>query len=137
MYSRPGIELWTWLLLQAVPVTNLRMVVFRFLRLRYDGHRMVLDTVKKVPIDHVRAMYANVVLSGGTTLIKGFKNRLLAELKAKLPSNVEIVIKEPLNRHLSAWVGASVLASAKTFNFYWVSREEYDKYGTALVHAPV
>lgn len=43
---------------------------------------------------------------------------------------------EPHNRHLSAWIGASVLSMAHTFNFNWISREEYLMHGLSLVHTP-
>eukprot|EP00039_Didymoeca_costata_P031272 m.33961 g.33961 ORF g.33961 m.33961 type:complete len:497 (+) comp8641_c0_seq2:117-1607(+) len=96
--------------------------------------KMVEETVAAVSIDLKRPLYKNVVLAGGTTLLTGFAERLRTELKLIVPQSVEVNIRSPNQRHVAAWAGGSVLASAKSFNFHWVSREEYDEYGLELAH---
>ena len=43
---------------------------------------------------------------------------------------------EPHNRHLSAWVGASVLSTSEKFNHYWLARDDFEASGTANLRAP-
>eukprot|EP00043_Microstomoeca_roanoka_P008224 m.79330 g.79330 ORF g.79330 m.79330 type:complete len:508 (+) comp14153_c0_seq4:182-1705(+) len=98
-------------------------------------HKMVQETIKAVPIDLKRAMYQHVALSGGTTLLPGFADRLRKELREIAPPSVEINIDDKPNRHLAVWIGGSVLAASKNFNFHWISREEYKEYGVELLHS--
>ena len=96
--------------------------------------RMVEKSVSALGIDLVKAMYANVVLAGGTSMLTGMAERVRGELSAMVPGTVEVTVHEPPQRHLAAWVGGSILASAKHFGFHWVSREEYLEYGLELAH---
>jgi centractin len=67
------------------------------------------------------------VLSGGTTLIKGFGDRLLSEVKKQANKDVKIKIFAPPERKYSTWIGASILASLSTFKKMWVTAEEYQE----------
>eukprot|EP00055_Hartaetosiga_balthica_P011943 m.56137 g.56137 ORF g.56137 m.56137 type:complete len:508 (+) comp7785_c0_seq1:161-1684(+) len=96
-------------------------------------HKMVQESIKSIPIDLKRDMYANIALSGGTTLLRGFADRLRKELRTITPDSVEINIMDSSQRHLAVWRGGSTIASSKGFNFHWISREEYSEYGLALL----
>eukprot|EP00035_Acanthoeca_spectabilis_P039315 m.61128 g.61128 ORF g.61128 m.61128 type:complete len:121 (-) comp9542_c0_seq2:1113-1475(-) len=98
------------------------------------GFRMVEKSVSALGMDLVKPMYSNVVLAGGSSLLTGLPERVRTELKALVPPTVNVVVQEPEQRHLAAWIGGSILASAKQFNFHWVSREEYLEYGLELAH---
>jgi centractin len=67
------------------------------------------------------------VLSGGTTLIKGFGDRLLSEVKKQANKDIKIKIFAPPERKYSTWIGASILASLSTFKKMWVTAEEYQE----------
>ncbi len=43
-------------------------------------------------------------------------------------------IVAPPERKFSAWIGESILASLSTFAKMWISHEEYDESGPAIVH---
>ena len=47
-------------------------------------------------------------------------------------SKVKIVA--PPERKYSVWIGGSILASLSTFQNLWVSKQEYDESGPAIVH---
>eukprot|EP00056_Hartaetosiga_gracilis_P021660 m.25623 g.25623 ORF g.25623 m.25623 type:complete len:510 (-) comp9199_c0_seq2:67-1596(-) len=98
-------------------------------------HRMVQESIKSIPIDLKREMYGSIVLSGGTTLLKGFADRLQKELRTITPNSVEIHIMDSQQRHLAVWRGGSTIASTKGFNFHWISREEYQEYGVELLNS--
>lgn len=40
----------------------------------------------------------------------------------------------PFERKYSSWLGGSVLASLGTFHQLWVTKEEYEEHGMAIVH---
>lgn len=56
-------------------------------------------------MDLRKILYQNIVLSGGSTLFKGFGDRLLNELKKMAPKEVKIKIASPKERLYSTWIG--------------------------------
>jgi centractin len=68
-------------------------------------HELVTDSIVKSDIDLRKTLYQNIVLSGGSTLFKGFGDRLLNELKKTSSKDVKIKINSPRERLYSTWVG--------------------------------
>ncbi|CAG8502759.1 2801_t:CDS:2 [Ambispora gerdemannii] len=92
----------------------------------YPGiHQLVVDSVHRADLDLRKALYNNVVLSGGSTLYKDFGTRLLNELKKLAVKDIKIKIYAPPERKYSTWIGGSILAALSTFKKMWVSAEEY------------
>jgi len=85
-------------------------------------------------LDLRRTLYNSIVLSGGSTMFKGFGDRTLNEMRKLAPKEMKIRISAPPDRLLSTWMGGSILAALATFKKMWVSREEYDEDGVATVH---
>jgi hypothetical protein len=55
------------------------------------------------------------VLSGGSTLTKGFGDRLLVEVQKLAVKDMRIKIFAPPERKYSTWIGGSILAGLSTF----------------------
>merc|ERR1712241_1445248 len=72
-------------------------------------------------------LYANVVLSGGTTMFQGIGERMTKELTALAPSTMKIKVVAPPERKYSVWIGGSILSSLSTFQQMWISKGEYDE----------
>lgn len=49
--------------------------------------------IQKSDMDLRKILYQNIVLSGGSTLLKGFGDRLLLELKKNLPKDLKIRVR--------------------------------------------
>lgn len=82
----------------------------------YAGvHQVVVDSIMRADLDLRRSLYSNILLSGGTTLCRGFGDRLLAEIKRLALKDVKIKIYAPPERKYSTWIGGSILASLSTF----------------------
>ncbi|NXC47286.1 ACT1 protein, partial [Penelope pileata] len=94
---------------------------------------MILQSVAKCSRHIQEDMLRNVVLSGGSTLFRGFEERLLKELQAEIPSTTPIEIISPKNRMHSVWIGASLLANLTAFQSVWVTREDYREAGPAAL----
>lgn len=77
--------------------------------------------------------YKTMSVSGGTTLMKGFTDRLEQELRADDRRFKNIVAPE--NRHISTWLGGSVMASLPTFQEMVVTVDEYAEAGARVVHS--
>ena len=84
--------------------------------LEYSGvHQMVVDAITRTDLDLRKALYSNIVLSGGTTLTKGFGDRLLHEVQKLAVRDMRIKIFAPPERKYSTWIGGSILAGLSTF----------------------
>ncbi|KAL7411081.1 actin-related protein [Mrakia frigida] len=90
-------------------------------------HQLVVDSISRADLDLRRSLFSNVVLSGGTTLCKGFGDRLLNEVKKIALKDIKIKIYAPPERKYSTWIGGSILANLATFKKMWVSAEEYQE----------
>jgi actin beta/gamma 1 len=97
-------------------------------------HDCTFQTIMKCDVDIRRDLYANVVLSGGTTMFPGIAERMTKELTALAPSTMKIKIVAPPERKYSVWIGGSILASLSTFQQMWISKAEYDESGPSIVH---
>jgi len=80
-------------------------------------------------------MISNIVLSGGSTLLNGIKERLEADLaKALKPELSEVIdICEHSHRKYAAWIGASMFASMSTFNEFCITKNEYEDSGDKVL----
>jgi centractin len=84
--------------------------------LEYQGvHQMVVDAINRTDMDLRKNLFGNIVLSGGTTLSKGFGDRLLAEVQRLAVKEMRIKIFAPPERKYTTWIGGSILAGLSTF----------------------
>lgn len=84
--------------------------------LEYPGvHQIVVDAINRTDLDLRKALYSNIVLSGGSTLTKGFGDRLLTEVQRLAVKDMRIKIFAPPERKYSTWIGGSILAGLSTF----------------------
>eukprot|EP00096_Caligus_rogercresseyi_P004907 TRINITY_DN1954_c0_g1_i1.p1 TRINITY_DN1954_c0_g1~~TRINITY_DN1954_c0_g1_i1.p1 ORF type:complete len:377 (+),score=123.16 TRINITY_DN1954_c0_g1_i1:261-1391(+) len=97
-------------------------------------HETLVFSIIKSDMDLRKVLFQNIVLSGGSTLFKGFGDRLLSEVKKYAPKDIKIRISAPQERLYSTWIGGSILASLDTFKKMWVSKREYDEEGHRAIH---
>jgi actin-related protein 3 len=98
----------------------------------------VIDAcVQSCPIDCRRALYRNISLSGGTTMLKHFGARIQRDLKqavdARTSGGVEVnVVSHPMQRY-AVWFGGSLLGCSAGFNDIVVTREQYMESGPGIM----
>jgi actin len=97
-------------------------------------HEMAFKSIQKCDIDVRRDLFANIVLSGGTTMFKGLPERLSKEVGNLAPSSVKPKVVAPPERKYSVWIGGSILSSLTTFQNMWIQKREYDEAGPTIVH---
>lgn len=91
-------------------------------------------SVLKCDEEFHRVFYGNLVLTGGTTMIRGFTERLRKEITILAPSNIGINIVAPWERRHTVWIGGSVLGSISTFSQMSISKKEFDEFGAGLIN---
>lgn len=97
---------------------------------------LIKDSIQSCDIDNRKNLYSEIILSGGTTFLPGFKGRLekdLLSLTPELPSKA-IRIREYPERKYHVWIGGSILGSLSTFSQMWITKSEYNEYGPNIVH---
>ncbi len=95
---------------------------------------LIYRSIQNCDVDLRRDLYANIVLSGGSTMFPGLKERLHKELTELVPETMEVKIIAPPERRYSVWIGGSILSSLKTFAKLWVTKKEYKEIGTTAVY---
>ncbi|CAG2161440.1 unnamed protein product [Oppiella nova] len=97
-------------------------------------HATTYNSIMKCDLDVRKDLYANIILSGGTTMLPGFADRLQKEVQKLAPPTIRIMVRAPPERKYSVWIGGSILASLSTFKEIWISRDEYNESGPSIVH---
>ncbi|KAG7165401.1 Actin-4-like [Homarus americanus] len=106
-----------------------------FLGLENAGiHKYVYNCIMRSDVDIRKNLYANVVLSGGTTMYPGIVDRLLKEITSLAPSTMKVKITAPRERKYSVWIGGSILGSLGPFQQLLITKEEYNESGPSIVH---
>jgi len=106
-----------------------------FLGMETPGvHETTYNSIMKCDVDIRKDLYANIVLSGGTTMYAGIADRMSKEITALAPASMKVKIIAPPERKYSVWIGGSILSSLSTFQQMWISKQEYDESGPSIVH---
>lgn len=95
---------------------------------------MIVSAINECDVDLKRDLFDNIVLSGGSTMFPGIKERLTKEIKEQIPESVNVRILAPPERMYSVWIGGSILSSLKTFSNMWITRREYKEMGPQVIH---
>eukprot|EP01091_Cochliopodium_minus_P014846 TRINITY_DN5121_c0_g1_i1.p1 TRINITY_DN5121_c0_g1~~TRINITY_DN5121_c0_g1_i1.p1 ORF type:complete len:367 (+),score=87.01 TRINITY_DN5121_c0_g1_i1:3-1103(+) len=108
--------------------------IFRpaLLGLEQEGlHQLIYDSLMQCDIDIQSDLFNKVIISGGTSLCPGLKDRLEKELKL-LNNKFKVVAQE--DRKNNSWVGGSIQATLPTFQQMWITKAEYEESGPTIVH---
>mmetsp|Transcript_78862 Transcript_78862/g.229038 ORF Transcript_78862/g.229038 Transcript_78862/m.229038 type:complete len:377 (-) Transcript_78862:129-1259(-) len=97
-------------------------------------HQMLYDCIQLCEIDIRRELYANIVLSGGSTLFPGFGKRVQDEVARLAPPTMRIRVFFPDDRKHSVFIGGSMLSDLDTFPSMCVTKREYSEKGPQILH---
>ena len=102
--------------------------------MEYDGiHQIVFDSIMKCNYDR-KDLFANIVLSGGSSMFEGLAERLKKEITALAPQTMNVKVVAPPKRKYAAWVGGTIVASLTTFPKMVITKAEYEETGPSIVH---
>lgn len=96
---------------------------------------LIRNCLNGVEADLRPNLLGNVVVTGASTLINGFNDRLNIELTQMSPGLKIRISSSGLSseRRFGAWVGGSILSSLGTFHQMWISSKEYEENGANIV----
>ena len=95
---------------------------------------LTYGSIQECDIDVRRDLYANIILSGGTTMYEGLGERLLKEIENRAPKAIQVKVIASPDRRFAVWRGGSTLTSLSTFASMWITKEDYDEHGPTIVH---
>ncbi|XP_062977643.1 actin-3-like [Elgaria multicarinata webbii] len=96
-------------------------------------HVQAINSVRKCKPEQQGKLLSNVLLAGGTAMLRGFSERIKKELQKMEPTRKVDILASP-NRTFSAWLGGSIVASLNSFQNVWINREAYNEKGPFIVH---
>merc|ERR1712046_319852 len=97
-------------------------------------HQLVWNSVQAADIGVRKELCKNIIMSGGSTMYEGIADRLKQEIINKAPSGAEIRVVASADRKYAVWKGGSTLSSLSTFASSWVTAEDYQEHGAAVIH---
>ncbi|XP_027072026.1 actin-100-like [Coffea arabica] len=113
-----------------------------------DGiQKLTNRSIRKCDVHVQKILSNNIVLSGGSTLLRGFADRVRKELilcssfrglidkeiTGRVPILKNISVLALPGREYGPWIGGSKLAALDTFKQMWIRADEYDEYGPSIV----
>ncbi|KAI0637838.1 actin-like protein Arp4p [Trametes polyzona] len=94
---------------------------------------LITNAIQACDPDLRGVLMGNVVLTGGGSFFAGFADRLHGELTRHFPVVKMHAPGNPTERRYGGWLGGSILASLGTFHQLWISKEEWQEHGKAIV----
>ncbi|OWY98646.1 actin, partial [Phytophthora megakarya] len=92
----------------------------------------IVLAVEACPEELSDAFYANILLVGGNTKFKNFRQRLERDLRSLVSDDFDIDMHEPSDPILAAWQGCCKLAESDALLERAVTKKEYDEHGSNI-----
>ena len=86
----------------------------------------VIESLEKCDSNIKSDIKENICLTGGTTLLKNFSEKLKNELSDSSEGSGFNMSSVP-ERQFSSWIGGSIVASLDNFQYMWVTKQSYDE----------
>jgi len=96
-----------------------------------------LINLKTSGIDIRKDLYQNIILTGGSTLIKGFHERFVKEFQKILDEkkNISKLVTKIDNPKYGAYVGASVITTLSNYGYStYLMKHKYDNEGKGVIY---
>lgn len=89
------------------------------------------QAIETCDVDLRAGLLNNIVVTGGTSLLQNFVERLQSDLSRIYPGNKIRLLASTntIERKFGSWIGGSILSSLGLFHQLWISRKEYDENG--------
>lgn len=108
---------------------------------RNSVDKQIFESIMACDVDIRKQLFSNIVISGGTMMLRGIKNRLNNELiqlcknskikkTQKYAKKINILVHK--NRDILSWLGGSIFGSLSAFKEMWYTRKQYQENGSLL-----
>eukprot|EP01083_Nonionella_stella_P189410 700340_1 len=98
-------------------------------------HELAYKSIMKCDINMRRdILNRHIVLSGGTTFMNGFPERLEHEMNELHQNKCQIKLCAPPERKYSSWIGGSIVGSLTSFEPWIITKQEYNESGSSILY---
>lgn len=97
-------------------------------------HELAYKSLMKCSHDERRLLWGDVILSGGSTMPRGFQDRMERELFCLAPCSTHVRVVAPPERYISSWIGGSIIGSLCGSAEGFTSKQEYEESGPGIVY---
>ena len=87
----------------------------------------IFNSIFSSDMDSIKDL-CTINLSGGSTLCKGFTERLEKELIGLFPTNFKVRLRSAIDRKYKVWVGGSIFTEYTRLP-YWITKKEFEENG--------
>lgn len=99
-------------------------------------HHALINVINKCGDENSqKKLYENIVLAGGTTMLKGLPERLQREVKEFGPITADVSVFASPDRITGAWNGSAKFANEDNFGQFAISSSEYKETGANIVRS--
>jgi actin-like protein 6A len=101
--------------------------------------KMVIDSILKSENDIQSNLLNNLILKGGNSCYDGLLDRIRVVVERRIYLHttggyrLKMVANSDSERAIGAWLGGSILGSLGSFHEIWISKKEYEEYGSFIV----
>lgn len=97
-------------------------------------HENLFKTIDNCPEEIQEQLYSNIVVSGGTSILRGFQERIEAEMEKFCPEDLKNSVKASgiPDRFNGTWLGGKALCADNCIEF--ITKEVYQEEGVGIVH---
>lgn len=96
--------------------------------------QLIYTSLERCDSDVSKEMYANIMLSGGTSMFKGLPERMEKEIVQMASPSTKVRVGATPERRNAVWFGGSVFGSLDAFPQMEISKAEYQETGPDIVH---
>ena len=98
-------------------------------------HNMINNLIHNMDPDYKSQIMSNIIITGGSTSIKGFIERLQKELYEDLCNYKSrfFYLDRQIDRRITAWLNGSVIGSMNNISDLLMTNSEYKEHGLSLV----
>ena len=98
-------------------------------------HQCCYDSIVKSESDIRKDLFANIVVSGGSTMFPFLDERLQKEMTALALPTMSAKVTAAPSRKYGVWIGGALLASQSSVESSWISKAAYEECGPSIVHS--
>jgi len=96
--------------------------------------QMIYESLFKVGAEVRKEFAANIILSGGNTLIKNYSARFTKGLNESLPPHLKPKVFATNDRQYLSWIGGGIITTVNTFQSVWITQPEYQENGPTVIY---
>eukprot|EP01041_Mallomonas_annulata_P012148 gene12148-25496_t len=99
---------------------------------------LIVDATLRCDNEVQSTLLSNIVLTGGSSCYDGIPERMKLEVEKIMQPispgwRVKVMASGMSERPICAWLGGSILASLGSFHEMWLTKQEYEEFGSALI----